>query len=951
MRYLRTADRVASRATLVVVALLTLGNFAVSAQTLTGSIFGTVFDTGGLALPGVTVTVSSPQLIQGQESRVTNDRGQYRFPALPPGTYTVTFELSGFAVLRREDVALQAGTAVGVNERLAVAGVRETVTVRGGSPLVDVKQSQRQETMTQEILEHTPVRLFVDAYHLLPGVVDGQYRDITPGASSVHGSTSKQNRLNLEGANLDDAAYGYPASDVSPEIIQEMQVTTAGVSAEFGGAAGAVINVITKSGGNAFSGALTTFFNNDKLQGSNITDALRAEGLSVGTTQKLRWSAGGSLGGPVLRNKVWFFGDFQRREEEFTMIDFPWTITDEQDMYFGKLTSQIASKHRLEGFTQYRTQYQYPFIPDVDLKDEKVIRDSDFTNPVASLKWLGTLTANTFLEANTSFMNLTWNAGWPHSSRDEIGYTDRSTGDIFGGIYRGHGTPVRRNNRRVKADISHFTDKFLHGSHEFKGGLALDRLITSEHRDWGNHGMGLQLFNGAPDRVVISNFPVNPVGTADTLSFYLQDQWSVRRLTLNLGLRFERSEFWFPATELGGINIPVQQFPEQRDVASFNTLSPRLGVVYDLTGDQRTVVKASWGRFYNQIASRDFIDAAPFAEGAWTYRWNDLNGDLLYQANERGTLVSDTTVPNPSAIDPNLKPSYWENFTVGLERELFKGAALGISGIFKKEYDVVETIDAGKPFDEAYLPVSVINPLTDSPLTVYALKPEFQAKPVQRFVTNPTAGMCSFCSDPPSLQYRGLEFTFNRRMENRWQLHGSYVWSKAEGNRGTHHRTTLSSVYANPNNLVNAWGRSTLDRPHQFKLMGTVQAPLDLWLSMVYVGQSGVPYQQAMGVLGRTVAFTTADSPLLAFERIITVKGEAPGTLRMSTQHLVSVRGDKRFNLGANRQLGIVLDVTNLLNTSAVNYVRNVRVDQPTFGLAGDLVLPRTLRLGLRFSF
>jgi hypothetical protein len=189
-------------------------------------------------------------------------------------------------------------------------------------------------------------------------------------------------------------------------------------------------------------------------------------------------------------------------------------------------------------------------------------------------------------------------------------------------------------------------------------------------------------------------------------------------------------------------------------------------------------------------------------------------------------------------------------------------------------------------------------------------------------------------------------------MQNRWQFHGSYVWSKAEGNKGTHHRTQGSDVYSNPNNLVYAYGRTSLDRPHQVKLLASWQAPYDIWISPVYVGQSGVPYQQSRAGLGTVVQLTTADSPLLSFERIITVRGEPAGTRRMPVQHLMSVRAEKRFNWGRQQRfVGLLVDVTNIFNTSVANFMRSIQLGHPDYGKVGEVVMPRSARLGLRVQF
>jgi outer membrane receptor protein involved in Fe transport len=948
---MHTPQSIANAVLALVIAVMVSWPAIAHAQTVTGALFGRVTDQTGLPLPGVTVTITSPQLITGQEVRVTDEAGQFRFATLAVGTYTVTFTLQGFTTLRRENVQLSAGAAVAVDGQLQVAALGEVVTVSGASAVIDLKNSQQVATVTQQLIQTLPNRSFVDAYHLMPGIVDGAYRDVTPGASSVNGGSSRNNRLNLEGANVNDAAYGYPSTDLSYEIIQEVQVTTAGISAEFGGASGGVFNVITKSGGNKVSGQTSLYYTGNTLQGSNVTDAMKALGTERGTTTKKSLQGGASLGGPVLRNRLWYFGDYQRKNDDSTMIGIAPTVTERANLYFAKMTGQVSNSNRLEGFFSGRSKYYYPWIPDVDLKDDAAQRDGDQYNTIFNGKWTETLGSSTFIEINGNRSNQWWYANWPNAAPDQIGYIDRATGATFGGIYRGHGSPVHRNTRQVKADISHFAQHLIRGSHDFKAGVSYDLAYSAENRVWGTTGMVQYVFNSVPDRIGFSNYPVNPVGNTATTAAYAQDQWSLSdRLTLNLGVRFEHVTSWFPATTVGGINMPKVDVPEEKGLVSASSVSPRLGVVYDLTGDKRTVVKATFGYYYDQLGSTDFASVAKWAEGQRIFTWNDLNGDLKFQQNEQGALISDSTIAKPTGIDPDLRTPYWTQFTLGFQREIASGISVGLTGIYKKQFDVIQTIDAARPFDLAYQPVTLSNPLDRQPITVYAMRPAYQTLPTQLFITNPSASDCSFCVDP-ELQYKAIEFTFNKRTGDRWGLQGSYVYSHAEGNLGTHHRTVTSSIYSNPNNLVNAWGSTTLDRPHQFKLLLNYEAPYGFDVSGIYEAQSGVPLQQAAGVLGPQVAFTAAASPQLAFERIVVVKGEAPGTHRMSFQHLLSTRIERRFPLGGSRSLGILLDLSNILNVSAVNYLKSVRVDLPDYQKPGDLVQPRTARLGIRLRF
>jgi outer membrane receptor protein involved in Fe transport len=926
------------------VALAALGAGEAVAQTVTGTLFGNVVDANDLPLPGATVTIRSPQLIGGAQVRVTGSNGEYRFPALPPGTYTVSFEMPGFQSFSREGIILGAGASVGVDAKLQVATIEETITVFGDSPMVDLKSAQIRQTATGALIENVPTgRTFVDVFNLMPGVVYGKYNVATTGTNSVHGGTVRNNVFSIDGVNVNDPLVAYPGTDVNLEVIEEIQITTAGMSAEFGGASGAVFNVITKSGGNDLHGQVNGYYRDKNLQWDNVTDELRNRGVTVGTRLRRASDWGASLGGPVVRDRLWYFLNYQRIDESGTVINFPPVVSADQDAYFGKATTQITRRNRFDGFYQYRLRYDYPFIPSVNEQDPKVWRRHRQSNHTINGKWTSTLTDRTFVEARGSIANQRRFTDFPNASENDYGYRDTSTGATFGGWYRELARPGHRNSRQIKADVSHFVTDFA-GSHELKAGVAYDWLINSEFREWLAGARLHLLFDGRPDRIQLSNAPVNQKGNVNQLSVYVQDQWSATdRLTLSAGLRFEAIEGWYPEGSAGGVNFPKLTFPAKRDVVNFKNAAPRLGLTFDVSGHRKTVLKVTFGRYYNQVYTSEFDAAVPFAFGSKVYTWTDRNGDLVWQPGEEGVLISDSTVPAIGRIDPNVGQSYVQSGTFGVEHELAPDVSIGATVILKREYDLAETINAALPFDEAYVPVTLANPVNNRPITVYALHPAFRGVPTVRFYTNPGRRTCSFCPDLVR-KYRALELTFRRRMNGGWQLFGSYVYGRSEGNKGQGHSESQSNVFANPNNLVNAYGRLNLDRPHQIKLQATYQLPYGVLVSGTYTGLSGTPW-------ARQIRFLRGDSPLIVVESSIMVAAEPMGAQRFDFVHDVSARVEKRVALGTGRWLGLMVDAFNLLNASTVTTLQQTRTDHPDFGKPGEIVLPRTVRVGARLVF
>ncbi len=935
---------VSSRIALVGLIMMGLGATA-SAQTVTGTIYGRVADSGRLALPGVTITVASPQLIGGEQTRVTNEAGEFRFPAMPPGRYTVDFEMPGFQNVKREGIVIEAGANIAVDAVLQIAGLEETLTVVGESPMVDLRSAQNRETASSAVIENVPTgRTFVDIFQLMPGVVSGGYDVATTGTNSVHGGSVRNNVFTIDGVNVNDPLVAYPGTDLNLDTVEEVQVTTAGMSAEFGSASGAVFNVITKSGGNNLTGLFSGYFRNESLQSDNITSDLQAQGIRIGTKLTEAFDASGSLGGPLVRDRLWYFGNYQKLGETRRVINYPPPVEADQDAYFLKGTSQLTPGNRLEGLYQYRLRYDFPFIPNVNEQDPLVWRQHRQSNHTSSLRWTSTLSDSTFLEARASIANQQRITDFPNASDTDLGYRDTSSGLTFGGWYRELARPGHRNSRQVKVDTTHFATNWGPGAHDVKFGASYEWLINSEYREWLGGARLHLLFNGQPDRIQLSNAPVDQKGNVDQWALYIQDQWSVSsRVTVNLGVRLESLEGWFPDGSAGGVNFPRETFAEQRDVIGFTKLAPRLGVVYDATGNRSTVLKASFGRYYNQVYTSEFSAALPFAFGSKIFRWNDLNGDLVYQPGEEGALLSDSTVPALGSIDPGVRQSYTDSFTVGIEREIRPDLAVSATYIRKREHDIAETVNAALPFDNAYHAVSLSNPLTGAPVTIYPLRTEFRGIPTVRLYTNPGSSSCSFC---PALErrYDGLELSVNRRLRDRWQFLGSYVFSRSEGSKGQGHSESQGNVFGNPNNLVNVFGRLSHDRPHQAKLHGSYELPAGFLMSASYTAMSGAPW-------ARSIRFVRADSPLMVVESQVIVQGEPIGAQRFDTVHELNLRGEKRFRLANRTRIGLILDVFNVMNSSTVTGLQQTRIDHPNFGKAGEIVLPRTLRLGARITF
>ncbi len=928
---------------------LLLGPFLAVGQELTGTLYGTVMAQDGGLLPGTTVTVTGPRLIRGAEFRVANEEGVYRIPALPPGPYTVRAELPGFQPITREGIQLTAGASLAVDLTLAIAGIEESVTVRGDAPLVDVRSSQTTRTVERAVIDNAPLgRTSADLVLVAPGVLDSGY-GFSP-AQSVHGSSVRDNVYNVDGAVANDSTVGYMSSDVPFDVIEEVQVTTGGISAEFGQASGAVFSFITKSGGNDFSGGGNVFLRNEGLEWNNLTSDLISQGVRQGTSVIKDLEYGFNLGGPVRRDRVWFFGNFRQQEVEQSNPEFTATNpTVTQHQAFLKITGQLTNQSKLQGSYTLVKRDEYPGNASFRTNDaqetwSRGLRDQK----VIYFALTHVLNDTTFIDAQFGQTLVDQDS---EQALDAVGSQDISSGLFFGGWTGTAGKTFKRDKRTIKASVSHFRSSWLGGSHSFKAGLYQEFSPFARVRDI--YGDTFQLFqNGLPHRVRLYNTPRTPRTNVTSLGAFVQDEWTIKdRVTLNLGLRFEGTEGWQPEQESGGGRwFPLEHFPEQRNQIDWFNVSPRFGLVWDVTGDKRTSIRLSAGRYYNALLNQHVLAANRGQAGFQEFDWIDRNGDRIFQDGEQGTLRNDTRASFDD-FDPNLRQPYTDSFHISVDRSLGNSFLVSIAGIYKRERDIVEGINVAVPFS-AYNPISVINPIDGQPLTIFALDPSYQGVRRVRLLTNPT--------DPMRLKrdYYGVEMMARRRMANNWQFQGSLNLGRSEGNIGNSFGATsgLSVLYENPNTLINAEGPLDLDAPVQLKLQGTYLAPFDVVLSAFYSGISGFPLKppqdfptDKMGAY--TVRFNRADHPGIVVESFIEVSGNPRGTHRFDFRHLLSFRAEKGFPLGANRKVGVIADFFNLLNIGTVTSVQTLVFDQPNFLRPAAIELPRAVRLGVRFSF
>lgn len=1012
----------------LIVCLLTCFSSTSFTQEQTGSIRGIVTDTEGNPLPGVKVTVSSEALM-GTQTYETSEVGAFRFPALPPGTYTITSEISGFKSVTRSNIFVRVGMAVTINITMEMTSIKEDVTVTAASPVVDLKQSKISFNIGRGMLRDNPMsRDLFDIINLAPGAIpENAFRR----TASIHGSTVRSNNYTLDGVSMNDPVVMYPITNVNFDIAEEVEIITGGHPAFSGFTDGAYINVVTRTGGNRFSGSGVLNYTNDDLSPSLWTDEqVQALGVSQPEADKSWIDSSLSLSGPLFADRLWFFTNARYLRQEKSVPYVPFTDIlghfhdkydweEEQKLAFLKLTSQLTSKIKLMGYfnfvDRYRPVYEEPG-PKVNFIASRVM-DHERT-----YTWNGIL--NFIIDQNTYFdIKVGYVRRWfplylqDQKSQDVVNIYDAAAIAPYLTTARFNETYLR-TRFQTRVDIARFQDNFLGGNHEFKGGVEFEDTY-SDWDAWKRENMRWAWFGGPyyyGDNWGLVGFLT--IGTeqgssknihkARKIGAYVQDSVTfANRLTLNVGLRYDRSWGWMPPQYKGESGNPLSlwigenivrpyvasQYPENfpdginpwgelsseewKDVMVWNSFSPRIGLSFDVFGNGRTALKASFSRYTEYLMHQYFTVANPLRFLTISFYWVDTNFNQQIEQTDRFILqpydfrVFDLEY-SKLQIDPDAKTPYNDEIAVGISHELFRNFSMALNFYYKDKKNVLEdalydpdtgdywnTLDKAKA-QEYWIPFRTTVPSEvygDVDITFYVRKNVPDAPPYfYRLTTVPEL----------KRKYWAFELVLMKRMSDGWSFAGAVVYSKAYGNIGASYGESwgYSAAGDNPNSFINAWGRTDMDRPLQIKLMGTAQLPYNIFLSARYVFFSGKP--NGLGWVGIRPPESWATA-MNAYRGFYTVLVEPQGKRRYRSWNNLDIRLEKEFWIGDAVRMGFYADIYNALGWSDITVGQDdlyrwqpeaegfgqpgISTPSPLYKVVTEVSGRRTFKLSFRFSF
>jgi hypothetical protein len=932
----------------------------------TGTIQGRVTDAQGAVLPGVTVTATSPALIQPQTT-VTSETGNYRFPAVPPGQFELSFELAGFNTLKRSGIAITLGFTANVNVELALATLQETVTVSGQSPVIDTSATRIQQNFKMDQLQSIPNGR--DMWALLAVTPSVQMSRIDVGGNRAGTQTgytaygmSGQVRVLIEGINTTEGTGG-AGFYFDYASLEEAFLGTSGQSAEMPNP-GVQSQFIARSGSNQFQGEYHLDWYNNSLQGSNIPDEYSAPTAFNGTngSNAIRQHSNEidryydhdiNIGGPLRKDKAWIFGTYREQFNAVAQPLFQFDSTFNTKLWnpVVKGTYQLNQKNKLIGYFQWGQKEQpnrLPFSTYTYASPEQTFMQ-DSGSWVYKGEWNSTVSDKFYLEARYGdfgyyfplIANSTANFSWRDTGRTVV----EGANQIW---------QLDRDRKQYNLAGTYFLDTGR-GSHTFKMGAELlkERSWEGYLQQYGGN-IDHQYSNGASSNVVF-DFPtatdagklsahdaLTAKAALDHMGAFLNDTWSLGRATINAGVRWDRYRGWTPEQEQlpGSLAAWAPRFPTlanlvtaktfaEKTYFTWNVAAPRIGLTFDLTGDGKTVLKGNYGLYWhNPGAGVGGTGNSNTASKSATYQWNDINGDRRWQPGEEGTQTG-INLEGTTGVDPNIKAPYTHEAAAWVERQLTDTMGVRAGFVYKTEDDLFATMQPDRPASLFTVPYNFVDigvdgrsgTADDRNLTFFGI---------------PNAGIPSarqvvMTVDQYS-RYKTFETSLNKRYGNRWS-----------GSVGFGYTMMTDFPNGGPKRNPNVPGVD--DRTlWNFKASGSYDAAYGIRISPVLRHQSGSNFARTITVTAPASCACTGTS-----NTGNTHYPEPMNSNREDNIWVFDVRLERTLNFGSRVRLRAMFDAFNLANSHASETIS--RATGLSYLKPSAILAPRTARVGFRFIF
>ena len=945
-----TRFRRCSRLALIALsAALVLAPVSAAAQD-NGLVRGTVTDDSGAVIPGATATLLSDAIIGGSRSTVTNESGVFRFPALPVGDYAVEVSRGGFTTVRFEGIRVGQNTTATLDAALSLATVTEMVQVVAEAPLLDVASNASITTFNSELVDELPTeRNFYDYIHISPGIT--QVNSGGGGDRAVaFGSNQQSNSWNIDGIETSAPETGSSWGDPNVDMIEEVEIIGIGAPAEFGNATGGTFNIVTKKGGDTFSGTGNYFFQSDATTWPEIyADAGTGEPVSAGSPNSFAFERDNyqdmtfTLGGPVIRERMWFMtgGQYSRDSSWEAGTDPTLATADrsENDKLTLKLTTKLTDRHEVFAMAHFEDW------AGIGGSSPNVTASAAFVERGDTLSLSGGLTSTI---SDTTLFEARYSGWWASDIHDSptgsfempfVNYDAEPTTTYEGGIV--YPWDYRTWSNQFNAKVTHYADDFLGTQHEFRFGVQIAQGVAVTGVAAGPNS-AYQYQSGGVLYQVIQE-PYRYGGISRDNGFFLDDTITVNdRLTLNVGLRMDINRGESPAYELlasvdGGesefeaINAVVVEgtAPGDPDIVQWNLFSPRLGFTFRPDEAGRSAIKGFFGIHYDQNVIGNWDAPAPGVTPYQIFLLNDDGslGDLVYSL-EAGEVTQPDNLLAPRSF----------HYHAAYEREIGSRMSVGVQYVHKYTDRMVGWSILGGQYET----VEWADPYTGAPMTLL------------NQVAQPTLVKGNHPGDFPGAEdtyeqtYNGVIFTFAARDAGVWNVQGSYTYSKSEGLiprpwfQSQNNPFYGSGTGQDPNSYQNAYQRLQADRPHMLRLQSVLFLPYDFVLAANANFESGKPFSRQVRASGVTEQ--------QAQSIIVESAGSRDG-LRHPHLWLLDLRFGKRIDFDAV-QLKLDAWLYNALNSTASIGMASLRIENPGEQfIPSSWVEPRRLMLMAGFVF